>query len=152
MLLAGCSTAPTSSSPSPTGPTQANVPAGATVVAGGCGSTSIVKGHVPAWLDEAGAHNNPDSAPYVLATPQQAAGFIFGYPLRAGHPDNPSNKILWVVGLPRNGSSPTITQSQPADSSPGEIYPSIIDVPQPGCWHFDLAWAGHKASVELLYQ
>ena len=162
MLLAACSAAP--ASPSPTGSPHANVPAGATVVAGGCGSTTIVKGKVPAWLDEAGAHNNPDSLPYVLATPQQAAGFIFGYPLRSGHPENPSNKILWVVGWPRNGSSleitghplgaaaPIVTVDRAADSSPGEIYPSIVDVPQPGCWHFDLAWAGHKASVELLYQ
>jgi hypothetical protein len=163
LLLAGCSTAPASSPPSPSGQPDANVPPGATVVAGGCGSTSIVKGRVPAWLDEAGAHNNP-STPYALATPLHAAGFIFGYPLRSGHPENPSNKILWVVGLPRNGSSleisghplgaaaPIVTVDRAADSSPGEIYPSTIDVPQSGCWHFDLAWAGHKASLELLYQ
>jgi len=165
-LLTGCSSATTSSPSTPlaTGDSPANVPVGATIVPGGCGATAVVQGHVPAWLDEAGAHNNPDAAPYVLAVPQQAAGFIFGYPLRSGHPENPSNKILWVVGLSRNGSwlgisghplgaaTPTVTQRQPADSSPGEIYPSIVDVPQPGCWHFDLAWAGHKASVELLYQ
>jgi hypothetical protein len=166
MMLAGCSAAPTSSPSTPpsSAHSQANVPVGATIVPGGCGATAVVTGHVPTWLDEAGAHNNPDAAPYVLAVPQQAAGFIFGYPLRSGHPENPSNKILWVVGLPRNGSSleisahplgaatPTLTQIQPADSSPGEIYPSIVDVPQPGCWHFDLTWAGHKASVELVYQ
>jgi len=48
-------------------------------------------------MDEAGA---PADLPYVLAVPQTAAGFIFGYPLRAGHPVNPSNKILWVVDFP----------------------------------------------------
>jgi hypothetical protein len=164
MLLAGCSAASTSSPPSPTGSPQANPPTSATNVAGGCGSTSIMRGHIPAWLDEAGAHNNPDSLPYVLASPEQAAGFLFGYPLRSGHPENPSNKILWVVGQARNGSSleisahplgaaaPIVKVVKPADSSPGEIYPSIVDVPQPGCWHVDLSWAGHKASVELLYQ
>lgn len=122
-----------------------------------------MRGNVPAWLDEAGAHNNP-ATPYVLATPQQAAGFLFGYPLRSGHPENPFNKILWVVGLPRNGSSleisghplessaPIVKVVSPADSSPGEIYPSIVDVPTPGCWQFELAWAGHTASVELPYQ
>jgi hypothetical protein len=69
-----------------------------------------------------------------------------------------------VVGLPRNGSSleisghplgaaaPIVTVDRAADSSPGEIYPSIVDVPQSGCWHFDLAWAGHEVSLELLYQ
>jgi hypothetical protein len=136
----------------------------ATVLAGGCGSTPVMRGHVPAWLDEAGAHNNPDALPYVIADPPQAAGFIFGYPLRSGHPDTPTNRILWVVGLPRNGSplvitshplrtaAPIVTQSQPDDSSPGEIYPSIVDVPDPGCWHVDLAWAGHHAAVDLVYQ
>jgi hypothetical protein len=101
----------------------------------------------------------------VLALPKQsAAGFLFGYPLRAGHPENPSNKILWVVGMPRNGSpleiqvhplnaaEPSVTVTQPANSSPGEIYPSIVDVPKPGCWHFDLAWSGHQASVDLMYE
>ena len=156
LVLAGCSTTTTSSTAIPT--------PSAAVLAGGCGSTPLMQGHVPAWVDQAGAHNNPDGLPYVIADPSQAAGFIFGNPLRAGHPDNPTNKILWVVGLPRNGSSlvitghplptatPIVAQSEPADSSPGEIYPSIVDVPEPGCWHFDLAWAGHHASVDLLYE
>jgi hypothetical protein len=89
---------------------------------------------------------------------------LFVQPLKSGHPTNPSNKILWVVKLPRNTSAlaitghpvaaatPIVMQTQPADSGPGEIYPSIIDVPHSGCWQFDLAWAGHKASVDLLYQ
>jgi hypothetical protein len=102
--------------------------------------------------------------PYVTAVDQTAAGFIFGYPLRAGHPINPSNKILWVVGFPRNGSpleitgqlsganAPSVHESEPANSGPGEIYPSIVDVPQPGCWRFDLSWAAHHDVVYLQYQ
>jgi hypothetical protein len=139
------------------------LPAAATIVPGGCGTTQVFKGGVPAWLDEAGAHNNPDFLPYVVASPANAAGFLFGYPLRALHPGGPSNKILWVVGLPRGGASlritghpagastPTIAVTQPADSSPGEIYPTIVDVPKPACWHFDLAWEGHRAAVELQF-
>jgi hypothetical protein len=140
-----------------------SIPAGATIVPGGCGSTLILHGHEPAWLDDAGAHNNPDGLPYVVAVPPHAAGFLFGYPLRAGHPDNPTNKILWVVAA-RNGSSleirghplgataPSIVLTDSPDSSPGEIYPSIVDVPQAGCWHFDLLWSGSRASVDLLYK
>jgi hypothetical protein len=163
LLVVACSgetaTVPPTRSPVSKLPTPS-----AAVVDGGCGSTQVVKGNVPKWLDEAGGHNNPNGAPYVIATPAIAAGFIFGYPLRAGHPESPSNKILWVVGMPRNGSaleitghpidaaSPTIKLVQPANSSPGDIYPSAVDVPQAGCWHFDLAWAGHHAVVELIYQ
>jgi hypothetical protein len=92
-----------------------------------------------------------------------AAGFLFGYPLRAGHPQNRRNKILWVMGLPRNGSAldisghplavskPSIHKTEPANSSPGEIYPSYVDVPQAGCWHFDLSWSGQHAAVDLDY-
>ena len=139
-------------------------PSAAVVIPGGCGVTELLRGGVPAWLDEAGAHNNPDRLPYAVAAPPIAAGFLFGYPLRAGHPDNPANKILWVVARPRDGSAltisahpigraaPLVTTIQPANSSPGEIYPSIVDVPEPGCWHLDLAWAGQQASVELEYQ
>ena len=49
-------------------------------MAAGCGSTAVVKGGIPRWLDDAGVHNNPTFVPYVIATPAIAAGFIFGYP------------------------------------------------------------------------
>jgi hypothetical protein len=123
----------------------------------------MLDGGTPAWLDEAGAHNNPTGLRYVLAAPINAAGFIFGYPLSATRRQGPSNKILWVVGVPRHGSSleinghllnsltPTVHVTQPANSSPGEIYPTIVDVPKPGCWHFDLVWSGHTSSVDLEY-
>lgn len=65
--------------------------------------------------------------------------------------------------LPRNGSrlviratpehalSPAITVTQPADSGPGEIYPSLVNVPRPGCWRLQVRWAGHSDSVNLRY-
>jgi hypothetical protein len=166
LLASACSSGPTSAfHASPSGEAASVSPQPKeTIVSSGCGATSVVRGGVPAWVDVAGAHNNPDGLPYVLAIPSGAAGFIFGYPLRAGHPQSPTNKILWVVGLPRNGSplevsghplnatTPSIHETQPADSGPGEIYPSVIDVPKPGCWHFDLSWAGNHATVELEYQ
>jgi hypothetical protein len=76
----------------------------------------------------------------------QVAAFLFGYPLRPGDPRDRANKILWVVRTPRDGSellihghplgttTPVIDLRQPADSSPGEIYPSIVNVPEPACW------------------
>lgn len=153
VIVAGCSSG--ASSP-PTSPSPA-----ATVVAGGCGSTPILEGGLPAWITNVGVKNG---AQYVLASPPIVSGVLFVQPLKSGHPSSPSNKILWVVSVPGNGSSleitghpvaattPIVAQIQPADSGPGEIYPSIVDVPLPGCWHFGLAWAGHKASVELLYR
>ena len=89
-------------------------------------------------------------------------GFLYGYPLRAGHPENPSNKILWLVNLqPRAGSldisahpvgapAPIVKQSA-AFLTSGDV-PSIIDLPQSGCWHFDLTWSGHHAGMDIAYQ
>lgn len=162
--LACSSESAASSHASPTGQAAETPPPEASIVPGGCGATHVYKGHEPKWLEEAGAHNNPNGLPYVLDVRQTAAGFIFGYPLRAGHPANPANKILWVVRFPRSGSpleitgqlsgasGPSVHESAPADSAPGEIYPSIVDVPQPGCWRFDLSWSGHQAAVYLKYQ
>jgi hypothetical protein len=155
MVAAGCSSQ-RSSTPSPT--PQASIQA-----AGSCGSTPVLQGGIPAWLDDAGAHNNP-GLPYVIASPPQAAGFLFAQPLKVGHPENPTNKILWVVrklrkgqsleitGHPVNATVPSIDVVEAPNSGPGEIYPSVVDVPQAGCWHLDLAWAGNHASVELLYK
>jgi hypothetical protein len=122
-----------------------------------------MQGPVPAWLDQAAAHNVPSGLPYAIAVPAVAAGFIFGYPLRAGHPQNPANKVLWVVRTPRQGSTleidghplgqqqPTVHESMPANSGPGEIYPDGIDVPSAGCWQFTLRWATGSAEIDLEY-
>ncbi|HYT11585.1 MAG TPA: hypothetical protein VEL12_02260 [Candidatus Nitrosopolaris sp.] len=165
VIAIGCSSETASSShPSPSAQVAESLPPDASIVPGGCGATHVYKGHEPDWLDAAGAHNNPQGLPYVLSVQQTAAGFLFGYPLRAGHPTDRANKVLWVVRFPRDGSplditgqlsgasEPSVHVTQSAGSGPGEIYPSIVDVPQPGCWRFDLAWSGHQATVFLTYQ
>ena len=90
-------------------------------------------------------------------------GFLFADPLTApAGRSNRTNKILWIVRQPRFGSplmlngrqagkSKVVRIQRPADSGPGEIYPTIVDVPTPGCWHFTLSWAGHRDEVDLRY-
>ena len=136
---------------------------GASPSPGGCGGTALYQGAIPAWLDEAGGHNNPRGLPYAVAAPPDAAAFLFAHPLRAGHPSNPANKILWVVRGDRHGqdlvldahplgaSSPSMHLSLPSNSGPGNIYPSIVDVPSAGCWHFSLQWATGHAGIDLGY-
>ncbi len=154
LLATGCSGGAASASPVPH--------PSATTVAGGCGSTPIYVGGAPAWLHKLeGSLTYQEIVPHVLATPPTAAGFLYGFPLRAGHPENPTNKILWLVKLPpfagslditahpAGAATPTVNQSV-AFLASGDL-PSIVDMPQPGCWHFDLAWSGHHATVELEY-
>jgi hypothetical protein len=140
-----------------------DIPPDARAVAGGCGATVAYRGAIPAWLNEATGNNAPDGLPYVIAAPAMAAGFIFGNPLRAGHPANPANKILWVVRTPREGAAlqitvrpvaaaaPVLHQQVPANSGPGEIYPSVVDVPTAGCWHVALRWRTGAAELDLRY-
>jgi len=45
-----------------------------------------------------------------------------------------------------------VHHSFPANSGPGEIYPSVVDVPEAGCWAFTLRFAGLTAEVELAYR
>jgi hypothetical protein len=131
---------------------------------GGCGGTTVLTGGVPPTLIKSTGDNAPSGVPYAVAHPATAAGFIFGYPLHTPSAGiGYSNKILWVIGVPRTGdlvidgvplgkTAPAVHYSFPANSSPGEIYPSGVDVPEPGCWVFTLRFAGQTAQIELAYR
>jgi len=132
---------------------------GAAYASGGCGATPLLLGSAPRWASSA----NPPLIRYALAERGQAAGFLLGYPLMAGNPQPYSDKILWVVassrggmplrltGHPLHAARPVVSSTWPPDSSPGEIYPSEIDVPAPGCWQFTLSWNGHTDTIDLWY-
>jgi hypothetical protein len=127
-----------------------------------CVPAPIHRGPPPAWTAAAWADSSPGfTVPYALASDDAAGAFFFANPLRSGHPTNPSNKVLWIVRFPRDGHMLTITARQstdpsdvvqirqPADSSPGEIYPSYVDLPKPGCWRLSLAWGPHRARIDV---
>ena len=134
-------------------------------VAGGCGTTQLFRGRLPRWTAPAFGGSSPGPTPWPAAISDRGtvAAVVFGYPLRAGDPTGRMNKVLWIVKLPRLGSPlriearpvgdsrPLIRSTFPADSSPGEIYPSYVDVPKGGCWRLTLRWAGHQDSIDLNY-
>ena len=160
VIAVGCSLQAT---PFATSTASVSPTVSATMLSKGCGSTSVLLGGAPNWMRLLeGSSTYTDAVPYALSSPPTAAAVIFGYPLRAGHPQNPANKILWLVSLsPRAGSLdlsvrlvgttvPNISQSVKFLAS-GDL-PSIVDVPRPGCWQFDLSWSGHRTAIELQYQ
>jgi hypothetical protein len=131
---------------------------GARYTGGGCGATRLLLGAAPGWASSA----DPPRLRYALAEHGAVAGFLFGYPLMARNPVPYADKILWVVSSSRDGplrvtghplgaGSPVVSSTWPPDSSPGEIYPSEVVVPTPGCWQFTLAWHGRSDTVDLLY-
>ncbi|MFZ0130801.1 MAG: hypothetical protein WB808_12745 [Candidatus Dormiibacterota bacterium] len=167
LLLAGCApTATPSVTNAPTirsAATPAPQPLGSSVASTGCGNTVVYRGSVPAWLVTAGGGSRgaPTYLPYVIARPPIAGGYLFVFPLQSGA--HGSNKILWAMGLPRDGSDlvisahpltaskPVITETLLDDSYPGEIYPDGLAVPTAGCWQLTLSWSGHHALIELAY-
>jgi len=176
MLLAQACTAPTSLPATSSPIRQAEIPVGTAAPAlfvptaaakptdGGCGNTTVLTGGIPETLKRSTGDNAPSGVPYAVARPATAAGFIFGYPLHMPSAGiGYSNKILWVVGVQRTGdlaidgvplgkTGPVVHYSFPANSSPGEIYPSGVDVPEAGCWAFTLRFAGQTAQIELAYR
>ncbi|RCG26176.1 hypothetical protein DQ384_29830 [Sphaerisporangium album] len=125
----------------------------------GCGDTPVRDGSPPAW-----ASVNAPGTRFVLGREGNALGYLFTQPLRAGHPADPANKILWyvrqpreakplrVLAHPRGREHPVVELRFPSDSGPGEIYPSITDLPRPGCWTLELTWGSHHDTVDLFYR
>jgi hypothetical protein len=162
LLLVGCTGMPNGGGSTPSTSPAAAVAADpeASQEPGGCGSTRMRMGSLPAWTASAGA---PD-LPSVMSHEGNLVGVVFGHPLVApASASGRQNKILWIVREPRNGSELELTlrpeaggdavnSSEPSGSSPGEIYPSIVDVPAAGCWDVVAEWNGHRATLELFYQ
>jgi len=160
MIMAGCTASPVSAPPSVTATPTRVEPTGSPVP-GGCGTTALRTGALPSWTADAGV----PAGPATLASHESnLVGVVFGYPLTAPPvASGAQNKILWIVKEPRNGSdlvltlrpdsgAEPVTLREPPNSSPGEIYPSIVDVPTPGCWNVVAEWAGHRATFELFYE
>lgn len=144
------------------GSRPAPVSSAASVADAPCVPAPIHRGAPPAWTAAAWSASSPGfTVAYALASDDVAGAFFFARPLREGHPTNPANKVLWIVRFPRDGHPLTITArlstdssevvrtSWPADSSPGEIYPSYVDLPKAGCWQLSLAWGAHRARIDV---
>lgn len=123
-----------------------------------CAAAPVHTGAPPRWTAAAWAGSPGFRVPYAVAGGDSAAAFFFARPLRAGHPTNPFNKVLWVVRAARNGKplrivarrgGQTVRITRRADAGPGEIYPSYVDLPSPGCWRLSLAWGRHRARIDV---
>ncbi|HLJ03800.1 MAG TPA: hypothetical protein VKT31_10185 [Solirubrobacteraceae bacterium] len=124
-----------------------------------CVPAPIHNGAPPSWTAAAFSDSSPGfTIPYALSDKNAAAAFFFAPVLRAGHPVNPSNKVLWVVRSLRNGhplqitahsGARTVRMSFPDNAEPGEIYPSYVDLPTSGCWSLALRWGPHSTHIDV---
>lgn len=168
LLIAACSNTPpppptsavTGASPSSAlqSPASAAPPS---PVGGGCGSTQVFAGPGP---DAAlGLANNP----WAPAAPPDAGlvAYFWRPPpdliFAASSSSDDGTKVLWISHLeqsehlvitahPLGATSPVVHFDFPAASSPAGNYPSGIDLPSAGCWHFDIAIGSAQGAMDLL--
>jgi len=121
------------------------------VVAGGCAGTVLTRADPPAWAQGGWTHTKgtPWPVPWAMAVPGDAVAFVFAGELVAGsgpRSDGSQNKVLWVVKDPASFvvEGRPLGQARPVVTVDGG--PSIVDVPTPGCWTFQVL-RGKQSSV-----
>jgi hypothetical protein len=163
VLTASCHSSPSATSSKASVTTRASTPSPRPTsrqVKGGCDGTPLKIGRLPRWTLAA---KPPTGLPFAISRHRDVVGILFGYPLRAGHRSNPANKVLWIVNLARHarplvlvgrieGGHRVVHLLEPADSGPGPIYPSNVDVPVAGCWNFSISWGRHTDGISLLFR
>ncbi|WP_327035901.1 hypothetical protein [Micromonospora ureilytica] len=150
VLLAGCTT--TASGGSAATPSAS--------AATGCHSP-LETTSLPDWAD-AGFHGDA-RVPHVFGAKGDIVAVLFAHPLRQVREDGSNNKILWVARAATTSPDPTApatlvitatldgTGTQVTREVAGGPGPSIIDLPQAGCWRLDLRWSGHTDTMDLVY-
>jgi hypothetical protein len=109
----------------------------------------------------------PDGAQprVVVGARHRIVGDVFGWPLVAPPASDHNNKILWRsrhagaagradlhISASLNGSGLRIQRRVDGDPTPGPFRPSIINVPQAGCWTFSLSWGHTRDVVAVRYR
>lgn len=159
VLLAGCTTAgrpaPQAASPAVTASTGA-----ASGAATGCGSR-VETGPLPDWADA--GFSGSTRTPHVLGARGEIVAVLFGHPLSRSRKHGTNNKILWVArpaATPSAATTPDAlritatldgTGTRVTREVAGGPGPSIVDLPQAGCWHLELRWSGRTDVLDLVY-
>ena len=98
--------------------------------------------------------------PYVLGDRGDIAAIVWAAhdPLVVPPAADKSNKILWVSRVSTGDGAPlrikaelTVTGETVTRTVVGGPGPSIINLPAPGCWSFDLTWGRHHDHLRLKY-
>ncbi|MBQ0993944.1 hypothetical protein KBX08_28150 [Micromonospora sp. H61] len=153
VLLAGCTI--TTSGAAPT--------AGAATTAGTATACAarVETGSLPDWADA--GFSGDARVPHVFGAKGDIVAVLFAHPLRQVRTDGSNNKILWVARAATTSPDPTApatlvitaaldgTDTRVTREVAGGPGPSIIDLPQAGCWRLDLRWSGHADTMDLVY-
>lgn len=117
--------------------------------------TAVETSPLPVWAR--GGFTPPDqSIAHVTGSKGDIVGVLFGG-LHAPAGGDQANKILWVASVAGGAGDPDLKIHATLNGSDlgvdrvvtGGPGPSTIDVPQAGCWTFNLSWSGHQEQVAV---
>ena len=153
ILAAACEPAEPAASPE----TSAPAPATAADSLPNCAADPPMR-VVPEWARTGFSEAEPKMR-YVLGDRGDIVAILFGYPLHSPSLPDRSNKILWVSKVEQEPGEPLrIEARRDGTGDPvsrevsGGAGPSIIDLPEAGCWHLQLTWSGHTDTMRLTYE
>jgi hypothetical protein len=112
----------------------------------------------PLWAQGGWSHakGTPWPVPWAYGTQNDTVAYLFATQLVAGtspRVDGSQNKVLWEAKDYPSGANVLVDghplgESQPVVSIPGG--PSITDVPNAGCWTFQLSWTSAGAHTSTI--
>ena len=126
----------------------------------GC-AARVETGSLPDWADA--GFSGDARVPHVFGAKGDIVAVLFAHPLRQVRKDGSNNKILWVARAATTSPDPSApatlvitatldgTDTRVTREVAGGPGPSIIDMPQAGCWRLDLRWSGHTDTMDLVY-
>lgn len=160
LTLAGCTTGQSESLPPANTQAGSRTPpapsASSTAAASAVCRSDYTPAPLPTWA-RAGFTPTARFMPYVLGDSGDIVAILWAehHPLQVPPAADRNNKILWVSGVgdgdlkiraTLESSDQAVTRS--VAGGPG---PSIIDLPSPGCWSFDLTWGTQHDHIQLEY-
>jgi len=117
----------------------------------------VVGERPPSWA-LSGFVDLPTGLPWALSDSGKSVAYLFARQLVAGNTreDGTSNKVLWVT----KGNGPARISARLLDANVPDVEirgqvtngnqtPTLVDLPSPGCWTFDLAWGRTKDRIQL---
>jgi hypothetical protein len=163
LLVAACTSNTHSSARSQPPTTRASAAQPGTAQAGSAASNGCAEqppvSPLPVWARS--GFSPPDQArPHVMGEAGNIVAILWADrdALHSPSLQDSSNKILWASRIPVDAPNPLLIRATLADGSrtvrvsvPGGPGPSIINLPAPGCWTFQLNWSGHTDELKLRY-
>lgn len=121
---------------------------------GSCDGTPLT-GVLPPWARDGFSDPYP-AQPHVLSEHGRMAAILFG-PLTSPTAPGRNNKVLWVTRSAVGAAGPLHIDAVLAGSgrevrrTVSGVGPSIVDLPEPGCWQLSLRWGQQRDTMDLDY-